>query len=188
GLGVDGPTATGTTNASVPDSVAAGNGNDGFSVFSSATTSKSTLMVVRSVAANNNLHGVAVESTENATLWVGQSSITGNAIAWQGILSFGDILHRRQCQWRCHGAAHHFQKVISGRGDHGQGARAGVAAGGPQGERAEPSACRGPGRARQAGHPAGDADRIDGGAGWRGAGSPGARARGLAPAAPLTYT
>ena len=90
GLAVDGQIATGTINASVTDSVAAGNGNDGFSVFSSATTSKSTLMVVRSVAANNNLHGVAVESTENATLWLGQSSITGNAIAWQGILSFGD--------------------------------------------------------------------------------------------------
>jgi hypothetical protein len=97
GLAVDGQIATGTINASVTNSVSANNGGTGFSVFSSANTAKSSLTLIRSVAANNKLIGVGVLSLANASLWVGQSSITGNPTSWSApngngtpLLSFGD--------------------------------------------------------------------------------------------------
>jgi hypothetical protein len=65
-------------NATAADSVAAGSGTIG---FSAATQSgKTSLMLVRSVIANNNFGLVA--SGEGAVIRVGQSTVSGNINGW----------------------------------------------------------------------------------------------------------
>ena len=92
GILVDGISGTGTVNATAADSVAANNGAAGFHVTSLSIGAATSLMVVRSVAANNGT-GLSAASAQ-ATLRVGQSTVTGNATSWSvagGILrSYGD--------------------------------------------------------------------------------------------------
>jgi len=94
GIAVTGEATTGgTLNATVADSVAANNSN-GFFALSNAGQATTSLMVIRSVAANNGI-GLRVANTPNATLRVGQSTITGNTATWSvsgtGVLqSYGD--------------------------------------------------------------------------------------------------
>jgi len=76
GFGVTGFNTTGTVAATVADSVAARNGN-GFLAVSGGTTG---LMVVRSVAANNDFGLQALGAS--ATLRVGDSIVTGNTTGW----------------------------------------------------------------------------------------------------------
>ena len=79
-------------NAVIDESVAAANSNAGFGVVGPGGPAQ--VLVFRSVAANN--QGVGLASQGNtATLWVGQSAVTGNANGWQVIssgtlLSYGD--------------------------------------------------------------------------------------------------
>jgi hypothetical protein len=91
GLFVIGSSSSGTIKATVVDSVAAGNGSTGFGVASAGAPS--SLMVVRSVSANN-LSGMSA-SFASATLRVGQSTVTGNAASLPGfngaiVRSYGD--------------------------------------------------------------------------------------------------
>jgi Right handed beta helix region len=79
GVRVVGTSSTGTINTTVADSVAANNGQHGFSAFSSSGQA-TNLMVDRSVAANNAV-GVSANGAV-VTLRVGQSTITGNATSW----------------------------------------------------------------------------------------------------------
>jgi hypothetical protein len=91
GLIVTGTNSTGTVNGIVTDSVATNNSNSGFHVNSiSAPTS---LMVVRSVSANN-VTGLAALGA-NATLRFSQSASTGNTNSWAAgsgaiLRSYGD--------------------------------------------------------------------------------------------------
>jgi hypothetical protein len=82
---------TNTVNATVSDSVAAGNGLGFFSQTASGQAPTS-LMVFHSVAANN-LTGVEAE-TSGATLRLANSTVTGNANGWVAsggaVLSDGD--------------------------------------------------------------------------------------------------
>ena len=76
GLLVGGDNGTGDLKVSVTDSVASNN-NVGFLVQSSANHSFSNLSLTHSQAAGN---GVGVEAVStNATLWLAQSTVTGNA-------------------------------------------------------------------------------------------------------------
>jgi len=82
---------TGTVKTTEADSVAANNGGDGFTV--SSVSGAASLMVVRSVAANNGA-GISADGA-SATLRVGQSAVTGNTTSWSfpngGTLrSYGD--------------------------------------------------------------------------------------------------
>ena len=91
GLFVIGSSSSGTIKATVVDSVAVGNGNTGFGVASAGAPS--SLMVVRSISANN-LSGMTA-SFASATLRVSQSTVTGNAgsvPAFNGAIvrSYGD--------------------------------------------------------------------------------------------------
>jgi Right handed beta helix region len=81
GIIVNGQLSTGTINATVEDSVAGGNAASGFRVFSGAASAAASLMVARSVAANNGA-GISASGAK-ATLRVGQSAVTGNALSWQ---------------------------------------------------------------------------------------------------------
>ena len=93
GINVNGLSTTGRVNATVADSVAAGNGTVGFFVISDAGRAATSLMVVRSVAANNGF-GLAAQGVP-ATLRVGQSTVTGNTTTFftlggAGLSSYGD--------------------------------------------------------------------------------------------------
>jgi hypothetical protein len=94
GIYVEGAFSTGTVNATVSESVAAGNVNVGFFAGSSSGHAPTTLTLFHSVAANN---GTGIEATNtNSTLTVAQSAVTGNAGAgWSvngGVViqSYGD--------------------------------------------------------------------------------------------------
>jgi hypothetical protein len=94
GINVNGGGSTGTINVTVTDSASANNANYGFFIRSTAGHASTSLMVVRSVAANNGI-GLNAEGGATATLWVSQSTVTGNGSSWVagggGILqSFGD--------------------------------------------------------------------------------------------------
>jgi hypothetical protein len=94
GIELNGVNSTGRINATVADSVAAGNGSSGFVVLSLSGMAATNLMVVRSVAANNGAAGLVPRSTA-AILRVGQSTVTGNTASWLvvdgGVLqSYGD--------------------------------------------------------------------------------------------------
>jgi len=92
GFIVNGQFSTGTINATAADSAAANNGGTGYLVTSSSAGARSNLMVVRSAAANNGT-GIASDNT-GATLWVSQSTVTGNTTSWSSsgsvLQSFGD--------------------------------------------------------------------------------------------------
>ena len=85
---------TGTVSAVVEDSVADNNFNDGFALNSTPAAGAASLMVIRSVSSNN-ASGLFV-SGANATLRIGQSTLTGNTVnSWvvsaSGLLrSYGD--------------------------------------------------------------------------------------------------
>jgi hypothetical protein len=78
GLIVTGTTSTGTVNGIVTDSVAANNASSGFHVNS--TSAATSLMVIRSVSANN-VTGL-IAASANATLRFSQSALTGNTFSW----------------------------------------------------------------------------------------------------------
>jgi len=85
--------STVTIDAAVEDGIAAESANGGFLALSNGP--KSNLMLIRSVAAHNGTSGGIGVQGPNATLRVGQSTITGNAISWKvtsgGLLqSYGD--------------------------------------------------------------------------------------------------
>jgi hypothetical protein len=84
GIVVDGNQSAGTNtiNATVSDSVAAGN-NVGFVSFSQSGQAPTSVMVSHSVAANNG-SGVGASGT-GATLRLANSTLTGNTNGWQAI-------------------------------------------------------------------------------------------------------
>ncbi|HKA70905.1 MAG TPA: right-handed parallel beta-helix repeat-containing protein [Xanthobacteraceae bacterium] len=91
GLLVRGLDSTGTIDVTVTESTAANN-SDGFRL--DAGHAAASLALVRAVAADNRLHGIAAVG-RSALLRVAASSITGNALSWiagDGALvqSFGD--------------------------------------------------------------------------------------------------
>src|SRR6266540_2826642 len=84
--------SNGAINATVADSVAANNDGGGFVVTTSSAPT--ALLVVRSAAANNGV-GLAALLAANATLRVGQSTVTGNTTSWLAgsgtvLRSYGD--------------------------------------------------------------------------------------------------
>jgi hypothetical protein len=92
GILVDGSANSGTTKASVYDSVAAGNAI-GFLAFNNSGSS-TTLMLFHSVAADNDSSGVMADGS-GAILRVAQSMVTGNSSGWvtnhSGVVqSYGD--------------------------------------------------------------------------------------------------
>jgi len=92
-LAVSGTTSKGTIKAAVVDSVAANNSANGFIIQSSASTAAISLMLVRTVSANNGDGVVALGA--NTTVRSTQSTITGNELGWAaaggGVLqSYGD--------------------------------------------------------------------------------------------------
>jgi hypothetical protein len=94
GIIVDGANSSGTVNATVSDSVAAGNVNQGFvSSTQSGATAPTSLMVFHSVSANNG-YGVFVFNP-GATLRLANSAVTGNGHGWVAqtsgvVASYGD--------------------------------------------------------------------------------------------------
>jgi hypothetical protein len=95
GIWVNGNNSSnGTINATVTDSVVTGSIGDGLLV--TALNSPTSLMVFRSVVANNNI-GISASSTgsTHATLRIGQSTVTGNTFGWEAVTtgivqSYGD--------------------------------------------------------------------------------------------------
>jgi len=85
---------TNTINATVSDSVAAGNGSVGFQSFTLSGTAPTSVMLFHSVAANNGF-GVGTQGVGGAaTLRIANSTLTGNSHGWlasDGIVdSYGD--------------------------------------------------------------------------------------------------
>jgi hypothetical protein len=81
GIFLNSGNTTGTVDATVTDSVAAGNSvSIGFGVAS--PTGHASLMIFRSVAANNGT-GIYASGPGAATLWIGQSTVTENANGWE---------------------------------------------------------------------------------------------------------
>jgi hypothetical protein len=93
GLVVFGDFGTGVLSVGVTDSVAANNSGDGFAAAGAAAHSVSGLSLTHSLAVGN---GIGVEALgTNATIWLAQSTITGNASAFSAsmggvINSYGD--------------------------------------------------------------------------------------------------
>jgi hypothetical protein len=83
GILVNGSLSTGTINATSSDSIAGSNNNSGFQASSAAGHAATSFMVVRSISANNGF-GLLASGT-NATLRVGQSTVTGNTASTSGI-------------------------------------------------------------------------------------------------------
>ncbi|MEA2939394.1 MAG: hypothetical protein QOC56_2898 [Alphaproteobacteria bacterium] len=90
GIGVDGTVSTGTINVSVLESVAANNPGIGFGVQSSLGQAVTTMTLVRSAAVNNGGPVAAGAQGDNATIRIGQTTITGNANGWGAV--FGATL------------------------------------------------------------------------------------------------
>jgi len=95
GILVNGFNSTGanTINATVSESVAAGNGNAGFFSASQSGNAPTSITLFHSVAANNNV-GVAANGS-GAILLLANSTVTGNTSGWfqvsSGIVaSYGD--------------------------------------------------------------------------------------------------
>ena len=93
GIVADGANSTGTVKATISDSLASNNGGQGFYAVTDSSHAPTTLMVVRSVAANN-LYGLYAAGT-GATLRVANSTVTGNGNGWLAIAggvldSYGD--------------------------------------------------------------------------------------------------
>jgi Right handed beta helix region len=96
GIYVDGSNSAGTNtvNATVSDSVAAGNGQTGFWNTTQSGQAPTSLMVSHSVAANNSGFGVVAQGS-GATLRLANSTVTGNTNGWgtstSGVVdSYGD--------------------------------------------------------------------------------------------------
>src|SRR6266540_588304 len=85
GFAVEGTNNRDATKATVVESVAAGNGRNGFLARTTSGTlnQEYSLMLVRSVAVNN-ATGIAADAVAVATtsLRVGQSTVTGNTASW----------------------------------------------------------------------------------------------------------
>jgi len=79
---------TNTINATVSDSVAAGNGSVGFYSYTTSSNAPTSLMVFHSVAANN--HYGVFASGAGATLRLANSAVTGNQVGWT--TEFGGVL------------------------------------------------------------------------------------------------
>ena len=62
--------------------MAAGNYGTGFLVGSKADRAPTNLMVTRSVPASNSSFGIKSNGA-GATLWIGQTTVTGNGSGWQ---------------------------------------------------------------------------------------------------------
>jgi len=78
GIQVDGSGSTGLVAATATDTVSAGNGQNGFNVFANAGNAVTSLMAIRSTAANNAGTGFGAANSAQATLRVSQSTATGN--------------------------------------------------------------------------------------------------------------
>jgi FG-GAP repeat/Divergent InlB B-repeat domain len=94
GLQLDGTQGTGAIGVTVTNSVAANNFNSGFEVDSNTGQSVSNLTLTQVQSAGN---GTGIAATgANATLWLAQSIVAGNAVAYKAqsnavvINSFGD--------------------------------------------------------------------------------------------------
>jgi hypothetical protein len=92
GIAVDGQGSTGIARATVADSVAGNNGGVGFLAHTAGSGSV-TVMVVRSIAANNS-NGIVASGT-NAVLRFSQSTVSGNvtstaAVNLAVLRSYGD--------------------------------------------------------------------------------------------------
>ena len=73
----------GRITATATDCIAVGNGPHGEAGFQATSTGgPSTFMVVRSLAANNGTGMKADAASGAATLWVSQSTLTGNVTSW----------------------------------------------------------------------------------------------------------
>ena len=84
--------ASGTTSASVSDSVASGNNSYGFVVVADSGTGVAQLSVVRSTASNNAIGGFSVQarlSTATARMTVGESIASGNATGFANSITNG---------------------------------------------------------------------------------------------------
>jgi hypothetical protein len=93
GLFVSGSSGTGPLSVAVTDSVAA-NGGNGFTVQSFTSQSVTNLALTRSQSVGNSINGL-MASGANATLWLAQSTVTGNAASFSinpggAINSYGD--------------------------------------------------------------------------------------------------
>jgi len=96
GIVVVGSTSAGTNtvNATVSDSVAAGNGDTGFFSATGSGKAPTSLMIFHSVAANNGT-GVGASGTNGVTVRLANSTVTGNTFGWATetsavIASYGD--------------------------------------------------------------------------------------------------
>ena len=78
----------GSLNATIVESVAHNNSLYGFAVTAQAGNPLTNLMVVRSVTANNATGLLA--NGQNATLRIGESTVTGNTTSWS--TTFGGVL------------------------------------------------------------------------------------------------
>ena len=93
GILVDGEAFNGRIAATVSDSIAVGNGGAGFTVSTLKDYAPTTMMVTRSVAANNNIG--LFSWGDGAILRVGNSTVSGNLNGWYGFrngltLTYGD--------------------------------------------------------------------------------------------------
>jgi hypothetical protein len=77
GIVVDGSFSTGPLNAAVTDSVASNNSDDGFLVASATGHSATNLSLTHVLAEGNGVNGIGAFSN-NATLWLAQSTVSGN--------------------------------------------------------------------------------------------------------------
>src|SRR5205085_12090719 len=80
----------GAIKATIADSVASRNGTIGFFVISTAGQAVTTLVAVGSQAVNNVTTGLQVVGTI-ATMFVGQTTVSGNANGW--IAASGGLLN-----------------------------------------------------------------------------------------------
>ena len=92
GIALVGSDSTGTINATVSDSVAAGNSSIGFVAATAPSHAPTTLMVFHSVAADNGFGLYTIGAA--ATLRVAHTVVTGNGTGWivlsGAVLSYGD--------------------------------------------------------------------------------------------------
>jgi hypothetical protein len=93
GIVIDGAASTGTVNVTVSESVASGNINTGIGAASASGHAPTTMMLFHSATANNGVGLLAQDA--NATIYIANSTVTGNAIGWATlpggiVLSYGD--------------------------------------------------------------------------------------------------
>jgi hypothetical protein len=81
GFEVSGVNSTGSVIATVTDSVSANNGGHGFLATSGPNKAATSLMLLRSVAADNSV-GFEAGNDANTVLRLAQSTVTGNSRGW----------------------------------------------------------------------------------------------------------